>query len=521
MKEALRKQMLSPEFYPHHPPTVKEIQTHISHVFVAPPYVYKVKKPVDFGFLDFRTLARRCFFTHQELTLNSRFSPDLYLELLPITFDGSEYSLDGSGEHVEYVLKMRQFDGERTMKRLIEHRELREEDIKSLAIRLTELHRQVPPVDPGSNWGSHASITFDCEENFEQLAPYVGNFIAESVYGRVKKETLGFLVRHRTLFEYRRRKGFVKECHGDLHTEHIIFEGGKIHIFDCIEFNKRFRFIDTMSDLAFLTMELEFLEQEAMKETLLRTYFDQVNDPWGPFLLDFYACYRATVRAKVHAFTTGDVSVPSDQRQRSRELSRRYLDLARRLIDHYSQPRLVITMGLSGTGKSTVARALAEESGMEVFSTDILRKREIDGEKVVGEWNRGLYTPEARARVYERLFERARGVLQTGRSVCLDASFLGRDQRERILALAQETGAILLAIECQCDEATVADRLHRRSVEGGDASDADYSIYQQQKAHFEGWDPLPSYCRFPVDTSREIPRDEIVLLSEFLRHNPA
>ena len=519
MEEALRQRMLSPRFYPHHPETVREVQTHISHVFIAPPYVYKVKKPVDFGFLDFRTLARRCFFTFREWILNRRFSPDLYLEVLPITFDGTAYYLDGPGEQVEYALKMRRFDETRTMKHLIGEGRVGEKTIRALAAHLAKLHQRVPPVDPGAPWGSPDSVTFDCEENFQQLEPFIGQCVDRSVWRRVQEGTLGYLARHRPLFELRHARGFVRECHGDLHTEHIILERETIHIFDCIEFNKRFRFIDTISDLAFLVMELDFLGQGALNAPLLDTYFSRVTDRWGPLLVDFYACYRATVRAKVHAFTAGDAGVPAPQRERSRDLSRRYLGLAARLIERYHRPTLVITMGLSGTGKTTVARVLAEASGMKVLRSDLLRKGETGEAGGTGAWNQGLYAPEARARVYREMFARAREILQGGKPVCLDASFLDRTQREEALDLARETGANLLAIVCHCNEAVVAKRLHRRSVEGGDASDADYAIYQRQKAHFEGWDPLPAYRCFAVDTTEGIPRDEIVLLSGFLKRD--
>jgi len=517
MEEALRQRMLSPEFYPHRPETVREIQTHISHVFIASPFVYKIKKPVDFGFLDFRTLAQRCYFTHQEWLLNRRFSPDLYLEVLPITFDGTSYYLDGPGEQVEYVLKMRQFEEERSMKHLIERGELNEEAIRRLAAHLSRLHQQVPPVDPVTPWGTPASVTFDCQENFEQLAPFIGQCVEKPVWQRVKEETLGFLERHASLLDRRREEGFVRECHGDLHTEHIIFSEETIHIFDCIEFNKRFRFIDTMSDLAFLVMELEFLGEGDLNEPLLDTYFSQVEDRWGPWLIDFYACYRATVRAKVHAFTAGDPNVPDSQRERSRDLSLRYLNLAARLIEKVRRPWLVMTMGFSGTGKSTVAQALADRTGIKVVRSDVVRKEEGRASGGIGTWNAGLYTPEARAKVYEKMFAQAKDILSRGHSVCLDASFLDRKQREEALALSRRTGAPLLAIECRCDEAKVAAYLSRRRQEGQDASEADFSIYQRQKAAFEGWDPLPAHYRFPLDTSDGIPEEDIDHLSAFLK----
>ncbi len=519
MEEALRKRMLSPEFYPHRPSRVREVQTHISHVFIAPPFVYKVKKPVDFGFLDFRSLGSRCYYSHQELILNRRFSPGLYLSVLPVTFDGTDYCLDGSGEQVEYVLKMRQFDENKTMKRLIERGELTSRHMEALAAHLAVLHARIPRAASDSAWGTPEAVTFDCEENFAQLAPFVGDFIDKSVYGQVKKGTLAFLRRHRSLLEFRRQAGYVKECHGDLHTEHIIFEGEEILIFDCIEFNKRFRFIDTISDLAFLVMELDFLDEAPRIDPLLNTYFTQTRgDKWGPLLLDFYACYRATVRAKVHAFTAGDPSVPGDQRRRSRSLSRQYLDLAERLIGRYDRPWLVVTMGFSGTGKTTVAQALTEKSGIAIFRSDVIRKATMgDWIKTSGVWNEGHYTPEARAQVYEKMFARAGDLLREGCSVCLDASFLEGSQRGRALALAEKYRANFLAIECVCDEKQVANYLKRRREEGKDPSDADFSIYLRQKAAFSGWDPIPVPRRFSMETTRGIPEEEISMLSAFLR----
>ncbi|MBW1659411.1 MAG: AAA family ATPase [Deltaproteobacteria bacterium] len=517
MDEDLRKRMLSPDFYPHRPSQVKEIQTHISHVFIAPPFVYKVKKPVDFGFLDFTTLARRCFYTFRELLLNSRFSPDLYLEVLPITFNGNTYQLSGKGEHVEYALVMNQFDETRTMKRLIEDGTLTDGQVEELAKRLADIHGKAQSIKPEIGLGSYASVRYDCEENFDQLAPFVGDFVDKGTWSAVKEGTLGFLERHQDLFQFRLENGFIRDCHGDLHTEHIIFEDKAIYIFDCIEFNERFRFIDTMSDLAFLIMELIFLEQSNRNPHLLDPYFSHIQDPWGPLLIDFYACYRATVRAKVHAFTAGDPSVPTLQRERSRALSRSYLSLAKRLIQRYARPWLVLTMGFSGTGKTTVAKALRERSGIEVLSSDVVRKELLknDASSSSG-WNEGIYRPESRAQVYERMFEKAREVLGVKGSLCLDASFLDAVQREQALAIAKEMDVNFLAIVCHCDEDQVKRLLEKRQAEGSDPSDADFDIYLKQKEAFKGWAPIPAFQRFPVDTTEGIPERELSLLASFV-----
>jgi aminoglycoside phosphotransferase family enzyme/predicted kinase len=517
MDETLREHLLSPEFYPHHPDKVEEVQTHISHVFIASPYVYKVKKPVDFGFLNFTTLARRCFYTFRELLLNSRFSPGLYLDVLPITFDGKAYHFSGEGEHVEYALVMRQFKGDRTMKRLIEEGTLVDTQVEALAKRIAEVHERTRPVDPRGRLGSYASVRFDCEENFEQLAPFVNNFVDADTWEMVKERTLGFLERHKALFTYRLQNGFVRECHGDLHTEHIIFEDKALYIFDCIEFNERFRYIDTMSDLAFLVMELIFLSQASRNRVLLGSYFSHLRDSWGPLLIDFYACYRATVRAKVHAFTAGDSSVPEAQRERSRALSASYLSLAERLIKRYARPWLVLTMGLSGTGKTTVAKALREKSGIDLLSSDALRKELLKSEALnAGRWNDGLYHPEKRILIYDRMFEMAETTLKSGRSICLDASFLNAAQRERALRLAGDVDANFLAIECVCDEERVKQLLDARKAAGTDPSDADFAIYLKQKEAFSGWDPIPAYQRLSVNTTDGIPERELSLLGAFV-----
>lgn len=518
MDEQLRKQMLSPNFYPHHPTSVSEVQTHISHVFLAPPFVYKVKKPVDFGFLDFRTLSRRRFFTHRELYLNSRFSPGLYLDVLPITFDGRSYHLSKEGEPVEYALKMRQFDAEGTMKNLIKKGGLKREKISALARRLATLHANSHRVGPGRGLGSLASVSYDCEENFDQLAPYIGIFIGRSLWNSVREGTIGFLKRHGDLFDYRQKGGFIRDCHGDLHTEHIIFEDDNIYIFDCIEFNERFRYIDIMSDLAFLVMELIFMGQSPLKVALLNTYFSLIDDKWGPLLLDFYACYRATVRAKVHAFTAGDSSVPEAQRIQSESLSNSYLDLADRIIARYIRPWLVTMMGFSGTGKTSVAQVLKDKSGIEVLRSDVIRKEILQNLKEsTGVWNAGMYSQKNRALVYGKMFEEAREFLSSGRSVCLDASFLDAEQRRRLLTLKEETDANLLAVECRCDEDVVQRRLRGRREEGTDPSDADFSIYQNQKANFRGWDPIPPVQRFYVDTTHGTEDAEISMLAAFVK----
>jgi len=517
MNEKLREQMLTPGFYPHAPASVTEYQTHISHVFIAPPYVYKVKKPVDFGFLNFTTLTRRRFFTHRELYLNSRFSPGLYLDVLPITLDGTVYRLKGEGEPVEYALRMRRFNDENTMKKLIALGDLSESHIDRLAKKLSVIHRGAHRVSPARGLGALASVKFDCEENFDQLFPFTGDFIDESLWRDVKEGTLGFLGRHHALFGFRSGHGFIRDCHGDLHTEHIIFEENEIHIFDCIEFNERFRYIDTMSDFSFLLMELAFLELQASGDRLKNGYFDLVEDKWGSFLLDFYACYRATVRSKVHAFTAGDDSVPEAQRKTSRQLSVRYLELANRLIQTYQRPSLVLTMGLSGTGKTTVAKKLEAFSGIRVLHSDVVRKDLFAGSGArAGQWNNGMYRPENKMRVYEKMFEEAADHLKGGESVCLDASFLDPLQREMAVKAAARQQAALIVLLCQCDEAEVRKHLGKRKAAGDDPSDADFSIYLKQKEAFSGPAPIPASRVFPVDTSGKIPDAELEMLALFV-----
>ncbi len=518
MEEELRNQMLKVDFYPHRPPYVREIQTHISHVFLAPPYVYKVKKPVDFGFLDFTTLARRCFFTHRELYLNSRFSPNLYLDVLPITRDGEAYRLGGEGDPVEYVLVMRQFNEERTMKRLIANGELTEKDVVALAKRLANIHRGSHRIAVDRGLGTYASVRYDCEENFDQLAPYTRQFIDKEVWGHVREATLGFLDDHEELFHLRHRKGFIRDCHGDLHTEHIIFEEGKILIFDCIEFNERFRYIDITSDLAFLVMELAFLGQKEYLSPLVDTYFSRLEDKWGGLLLDFYAAYRATVRAKVNAFVAGDDTVPMEQRERSKTVAQTYLRLAEDFLRRYRRPWLILVMGFSGTGKTTVASILEKEAPLTVFHSDVIRKEiQRGGEETAGRWNEGMYRPEKKAQVYEKMFEGASALLRRGRHVCLDASFLDAPQREKAWALAETQGVNFLAIECRCAEEQIERYLKERASKGTDASDADFSIYLRQKEMFDGWAPFPPSQRFPLETTRGIPTEELALLAAYVK----
>ena len=518
MDEKLREQMLTPDFYPHVPASVTEYQTHISHVFIAPPYVYKVKKPVDFGFLNFTTLARRRFFTHRELYLNSRFSPGLYLDVLPITFDGRAYHLNGEGDAVEYALRMRRFNDENTMKKLIASGGLSEGQIDRLSKKLSAIHQGAHRVNPARGLGAFTSVKFDCEENFDQLSPFAGDFIEESLWRDVKEGTLGFLERHRALFELRSSHGFIRDCHGDLHTEHIIFEEKEIYIFDCIEFNERFRYIDTMSDFAFLMMELAFLGQQASADRLEKGYFDLITDKWGPFLLNFYACYRATVRSKVHAFTAGDDRVPESQREASRQLSVRYLELANRLVQAYQRPALVLTMGLSGTGKTMVAKKLEVLSGIRTLHSDVIRKDLFQGPDArTGQWNDGMYRPENKMQVYEKMFKEAENSLKAGDSICLDASFLDPLQREMAVRTAERQQAALTVLLCQCDEAEVREHLSKRKEAGEDPSDADFAIYLKQKAAFTGPAPIPASRVFSVDTSGDIPEGELELLAPFFK----
>jgi aminoglycoside phosphotransferase family enzyme len=325
----LQKSLLNPEIYPDHPRTIKFIETHISLIFLTGSHVYKVKKPVDFGFLDFTTLGKRKYFCEQEVKLNRRLSPDLYLGVTRITEEGDRILLDGKGESVEYAVKMKQIPEEFLLDKLLEKKQVTPKMIEAVSEKLVKFYFAAETNDLIKGFAKPERVKQDTDENFEQTEKYIDIAIPGEVYEEVKHRTNDFLRTKEKMFYQRIASDRIRDCHGDLRLEHI-FWGDEISIFDCIEFNERFRYTDVSADIAFLAMDLDYHGRQDLSEHLIRAFIGESGDQELIEVLDFYKCYRAYVRGKVESFRLDDLHIPEGEKKEAQKRAQKYFSLAHR-----------------------------------------------------------------------------------------------------------------------------------------------------------------------------------------------
>lgn len=325
--------LLVPQAYPHHPQEIGLAQTQMSFIFLTGDYVYKVKKAVNLGYLDYTTLEKRRHFCQQEVLLNKRLCPEVYLGVVAITVKNGEYAIEGKGEIVEYAVKMRQLPDDRMMDNLIRNSELSPQMVARVAQKLARFHQGAETNDEIAHYGDLSILTTNTEENFDQTEKYIGVSISRERYDAIKAYTRSFIDEKASLFRQRAQKGRTRDCHGDLHAAHVCFTDG-IQIFDCIEFNDRFRYCDVASEIAFLAMDLDFLERSDLSRHFVEAYVDASGDREVGELLDFYKCYRAYVRGKVENFKLDDVHLSEEEKREVLDIARRYFELAESYISH-------------------------------------------------------------------------------------------------------------------------------------------------------------------------------------------
>ena len=323
--------LLAPRAYPHRPDRVDLAQTQMSFVFLTGDYVYKMKKPVDLGYLDYTTLERRQHFCHQEVMLNKRLCPDVYLDVVPITEESGEYAVEGKGEIIEYAVKMRQLPVDRTMDNLIRQNQVSKEMVGQVARKLALFHQAAETNKEICSYGDLSVLTTNTEENFNQTEKYIGISLLRHEYDTIKSYTRGFIEEKAPLFHRRMKDGRIRDCHGDLHAAHVCFANG-IQIFDCIEFNDRFRYCDVASEIAFLAMDLDYLGRPDLSRSFVEEYMEASGDQDMQQVLDFYKCYRAYVRGKVESFKLDDAHLSSEEKDRALDSAKRYFKLAQSYI---------------------------------------------------------------------------------------------------------------------------------------------------------------------------------------------
>jgi aminoglycoside phosphotransferase family enzyme len=324
--------LLDPQAYPDPPQKVELAQTQMSFVFLTNDYVYKVKKPVDLGYLDYTTLKKRYFYCQREVGLNRRLCPDTYLGVLPVTGSGDRISFGGRGEALEYAVKMRRLPQEKMLNVLLAEDRVSPEMLAGVADRLVEFHRQAEIGVSISTFGDIDAITVNTEENFTQTEKYLGHTISREQYRRIRDYTNLFIQGNTGLFKKRMAASRIKDCHGDLHAAHICF-CDSICIYDCIEFNDRFRYCDVASEVAFLAMDLDHYGRAGLSGDFVKAYVTRSQDQELMTLLDFYKCYRAYVRGKVESFRLDDPYISPEEKTGVLTVARHYFELAGSYID--------------------------------------------------------------------------------------------------------------------------------------------------------------------------------------------
>jgi aminoglycoside phosphotransferase family enzyme len=328
MISSMIKDLLDPVSLPDATKNVSVVQTHISIVVVADEFVYKIKKAVNFGFLDFLTLEKRAYYCHQEVELNRRLAEDIYLDVIPVRFDGRRYSLRSKqGEVVDYAVKMKRIPEDKLMKSLFEKGALTHTHLKKVAQVLAKFHSEARRSREIDTYGEPERFMVNTDENFDQVRKYVGTTIGKEEFQSLEAWTDGFYQNNRNLFLDRIEAGKIRDCHGDLHMEHVCFTE-KVLIIDCIEFNERFRYSDALADIAFLLMDLEYHGGGEFSKLLWNEYKEISQESGVESLLTFYKVYRAFVRGKVNSFRIDDANIGDEEKEKARDLARRYFDLA-------------------------------------------------------------------------------------------------------------------------------------------------------------------------------------------------
>ncbi len=489
MNQTEIEQLCRPAAFDHPAGDLVLRETHISWVILCGDFAYKIKRPVDFGFLDFSTLERRHRFCELELALNRRFAPELYLGVVPVTASPRGPEVAGGGAVMDYAVKMRRFDERQLLDNIAARDELDRGLVRALGSELGRLHAVLPrhyPDPDSADPGTPAALLRACEQNFDQISQYP---LGRGERRRLEVVRAWTRKQHESLLgmmKTRIGEGWVIDGHGDVHLGNIALIEGAVTLFDCIEFNPGFRIIDSIGEIALLTMDLEARGHPGESHQLLNDYLEYRGDFGGLALLDLYRCYYAVVRAKVNLLREPADSPGLESTAAYLEL-RRYLALAHRYC-RSPDLFLAITHGVSGSGKSTAADKLVAECGAVRLRSDVERKRlfglqpeqRCDADDVPM-----LYSPAMTQQTFDRLEHLAQEVLAAGFPVIVDATFLHRAVRGAFQSLARRLDLPFAILDCSADPEELRRRLRQRSRTGADASDAGVEVMERQLEQLE------------------------------------
>jgi uncharacterized protein len=510
VSQTLIAALQNPALYPHPVDGFQVIETHISWVILTGPYAYKIKKPVDFGFLNFTELNARKHFCQEELRLNQRLAQDLYLEVLPIGGSADAPQLDGSGPVIEYALKMRQFPQSQLLSDVQARGELSEAHIDALAKQIADFHAQTPAVPSSHELCCPAAIVAPMRQNFEQIRPLLSDKADLQQLDALEAWTEASFTRLEPLLAERASNGSIRECHGDIHLGNATLIDGQVVLFDCIEFNEPFRLIDIASDAAFLAMDLEDRGLKAHARRFVNAWLEHSGDYAALELLNFYKAYRALVRAKVALFS---LAHQADAVQKAVTL-RQYRNYANLAESYSAIPSrfLAITHGVSAVGKSHVAMRLVEALGAIRLRSDVERKR-LFGEQQeadLGKLGAGIYTQDASSATYAHLHQLADAALHAGFPVVIDATYLKQAQRQAACAIAEASGVPFLILDCAAPDEVIASWLEQRRAAGSDPSDASMDVVHAQQASREPLSEAELIHSKRVDTHESASLDSLI-----------
>ena len=492
-----------PACYPHPMQPIRIIETHISIVVLTGPFAYKIKKPVDLGFLDFTTLEKRRLYCDEELRLNSRFAPEIYLDVVRICGTPQTPRIGGTGEVIEYAVRMREFLQEALADRVLARGELTPRQVDALSAGIARFHSDAPRSSRIDGFSTPEAVLAPALQNFAQIRLLPGQAEFMPVLEKVEAWTRQEHGRLREILAGRKREGLVRECHGDLHLGNIVILEGEPRAFDCIEFNPELRWIDVMNEVAFVVMDFQAAGRTDFARRFLNGYLEATGDYAGLRVLRYYCAYRAMVRAKVMLMRAGQQGCTPEDHASATALFGRYLSVAAGCAQP-SRSFVLITHGFSGSGKTTLSQPLVELTGAIRVRSDVERKRmhglapkDRPGSGIA----EGLYRPEATESTYGRLLDLAGIVVEAGHGVIVDATFLQRRQRDMFRALAARAGVPFLIVDFTAGEEILRSRIRARSERGADASDADLAVLEHQLGTHEPFQADEHESVFACDTS--------------------
>ena len=511
---AFIRRMLEPSFYPHPTrPPVRLVQTHISYVLLTGDFAYKVKKPVDLGFVDFSTPELRRHFCHEELRLNRRGAPEVYLDVVEIRQNNGDFSLD-SGVTFDFAVRMRQLPEDGMFIRLIEKGLLESDHVNQLARTVADYHAAAPTNPHVADFGRPERIRRVIEDNYEQTRQFIGGSQTREQFDQTRAFTESYFLRSPDLFESRRANGFVRACHGDLHLGNICRWNGRNVLFDCIEFNESFRCIDVIQDAAFTAMDLQAHGRPDLSTQFVNRYAEHTGDWEGLALLPLYLCRHAYVRGKINALLATE-PVEEAVRGSALQSAAMYFRLAASYA-HPQQGQLIVVMGISGSGKSTLAAELARQIGAFHIRSDAVRKH-LAAIPLDRPAPASAYDADSTAHTYQRLLDLGISLALRGSIVILDATYLRCAQRHAVIAASKSVGIPVQIVLCTAPPDVLRQRLSSRT---GDVSDARPGLLTAQLENLETFDESERLLLLTVDTTSPAQVADLHAKLGLLRKNP-